>query len=432
MSATSLSDVPAIVRGLRSTEDALEGDCIAEFEDAFGRAVGAGGRAVSFGSGRVAWAAILDALDIGFDAEVIMPGFTCVAVPNPVLYRGAKPVYADIDRRTLNLDPNDVARKITRKTRAIVVQHTFGLPADFNAIAHLARPLGIKLIEDCTHALGARYFGRLVGTLGDASFFSMEQSKMVSTGMGGVAFTRDEHLIPRFEEFQRRECVWPAAAEVRTTLFYLLYLALLRGPRSSVAGDIFGYYLQRLHLMKPPDYMTDAELQCRRPPSFYKRLPNAYARVGLSQLRMLARNVMRRNAVAAAYTRRLPDVGFEPLSVPEGCEPAYVRYPLWVDDKAVLVDHMARREIGIGVWFDSPIHPAGTNLFNAGYLEGSCPNAEAAVRHIVNLPSHPRMSLRDAMRVTRALAAYQEKHLTRAQPRSDERPRPSSMESPVT
>ena len=409
MSANGFSDVPAIMHGLVSTKDTLQGGCIAEFEALFSRVMG-GGYAVSFGSGRVALAAILDALEIGPDDEVMMPGYTCVVVPNPVLYRGARPVYADIDKRTLNLDPKDVKRKITSKTRAIIVQHTFGMPCDFDAIAQLARPLGIRLIEDCTHALGAKYVGQPVGTLGDAAYFSMEQSKLISTGMGGVAFTRNEELAPRLAEFQRQRCVWPEPAEVRLTLSYLLYLALLRGPRSIVLGDLLAHYLYRLRLMKCPEY-TAAELQCRCPPSFLKRLPNAYARVAISQLRHLARNLARRNAVAQAYNRRLPKCGFEPPAVPEGCEPVYLRYPLWVDDKSALVDYLAEREIGIGVWFDSTIHPRVVRFVDAHYKEGSCPNAESAVRHIVNLPSHPRMNSKDAMRVAAALATYREEHL---------------------
>ena len=89
----------------------------------------------------------------------------------------------------------------------------------------------------------------------------------------------------------------------------------------------------------------------------------------------------------------------------------YLRYPLWVDDKSALVDYLAEREIGIGVWFDSTIHPRVVRFVDAHYKEGSCPNAESAVRHIVNLPSHPRMNSKDAMRVAAALATYREEHL---------------------
>jgi dTDP-4-amino-4,6-dideoxygalactose transaminase len=180
---------------------------------------------------------------------------------------------------------------------------------------------------------------------------------------------------------------------------------VLQGPRSSVLGDLLGYYLNRLGLMKTPAYSA-AELQCRCPPDFLQRLPNGLARVALSQLRGLPRNLARRHAVAQVYAQHLPRLGFKAAALPQGYDPVYLRYPLWVDDKNGLVAFMQAQEIGVGVWFNSTIHPHGVKYEDAGYVEGSCPNAEAAVRHVVNLPSHPRMSEKDALRVVMALRAY--------------------------
>src|SRR5918994_617793 len=133
--------------------------------------------AVSFGSGRMALYAILEALGIQSGDEVIIPGFTCVVVPNAIKYRGAKVVFVDIDRSTWNLDVAKVRQAITPKTKAIVVQHTFGVQADLDIMSQLARAHSIFIIEDSAHmllpeseAIGNRQFS-------DACFFSFESSK---------------------------------------------------------------------------------------------------------------------------------------------------------------------------------------------------------------------------------------------------------------
>ena len=120
---------------------------------------------------------------IGEGDEVLVQAFTCVAVPNSVLWAQATPVYADIDA-TLNIDPIDVEKKITNRTKAIIVQHTFGIPADMDALVALAKKHNILLIEDCAHSLGATYKGKKVGTFGDAAFFSFGRDKVVSSVFG--------------------------------------------------------------------------------------------------------------------------------------------------------------------------------------------------------------------------------------------------------
>ncbi len=143
-------------------------------------------QAVSFNSGRSALLAILKAFGIGEGDEVLVQAFTCVAVPNSVLWAGAKPVFVDIDA-TLNMDPKDAEKKITKNTKALIVQHTFGVPAQMDKIIALAKKHHLILIEDCAHALGATYKGKKVGTFGDAAFFSFGRDKVVSSVFGGMA-----------------------------------------------------------------------------------------------------------------------------------------------------------------------------------------------------------------------------------------------------
>lgn len=370
------------------------------FEMAFAHRMG-GGHASTFSAGRIALAAILEALDIGDDDEVIVPGYTCVAVPNPVLFRGAKPVYADINPSTLNISVETVTQVITSRTRAIVAQHTFGLPAPMRELAEFAKARGIAVIEDCTHALGATLDGAPVGTLSDASFFSFEQTKVVSAGAGGVAFSRDIELVRRIASFQSR-CVATHSTYARRMMGHLAYYVILGDPRWSTRFPHAHYYLHRLKLIAGPE-TTEAEMLCEKPPGFERRWSGAQARVGLNQLARLEQNLTQRRAIADLYASSLAgsQVGvYAPLP---GAVPAFVRYPIRVRDKGGLSSEMRLAGIQLGLWFTAPVHPAGVPQDRAGYQAGSCPNAEAAVVEVANLPCHPRMILADAERVVEVL-----------------------------
>lgn len=362
-----------------------------------------GGYASAFGAGRVALSAILHALEVSAGAEVIIPAYTCVAVPNPVIFSGAVPIYADIDPNTLNLDPMAVANRISSRTAAIVVQHTFGLPQPLEEIRALARRHGVRLIEDCTHALGAVSADGMVGTTSDAAYFSFEQSKVMSTGAGGMTFTRSSDLARRIARFQSR-CRCPSASEDLRRLGYVAFLACARGRLPGLTERRLAYYLRRLGLVQPP-VTTDQEMHCQLPHDFRVMMGPGLAYLGRFQLARLEGNLSRRRAIAAYYDEHLPS-GCGRIVAPEGSLPAYVRYPVRVDDKQRFRDFMGLRGIDVGDWFSAPVHPASVPQAAAKYVVGSCPNAERAVNQVANLPCHPRMSLADAARVVEAARQY--------------------------
>ena len=402
----TLADLPSVLLGWLRPEAGLG---VTAFEGRFA-ALHGGGRAYAYGAGRVALAAILDAFETQTGDEIIVPGYTCVAVPNPIIYRGALPVYADIEPETLNLDPADVARKITRRTRAILVQHTFGLAAPMKPFRDLADKHGLRIIEDCTHALGARYQGEMVGTASDAAFFSSEQSKVISTGSGGIAYTRDPSLFLAFDRFGE-SCSARSRAEVRGLLGYIGFLAAFQGPRSSRLGDRLDYYLTRVGMITEPK-TSDEEMVCRRPERFLVRLSDGQARVGLSQLRRLEANLSRRRLVAHEYARMFSATSVRTFDTPSDCEPSWVRYPIRVDDKQAFFEFMRAHGVQVGMWFTAPVHPLGVDPVAAHYVPGSCPRAEDAVLHVANLPCHPRMSLSDARRVAKLVLSYRDARQT--------------------
>ncbi|KKU80518.1 MAG: DegT/DnrJ/EryC1/StrS aminotransferase, partial [Candidatus Gottesmanbacteria bacterium GW2011_GWA1_47_8] len=146
-----------------------------------------GGEITLFSSGRVSLFAILKSFEIGTGDEVIIQAFTCVAVPNSVLWSGATPVYVDIDD-TCNIDPQNVEKKITNKTKAIIIQHTFGIPADLVELAKIAKKHGLLIIEDFAHSLGLHISG-------DAAFFSFGRDKVISSVWGGGAVINSKYQM---------------------------------------------------------------------------------------------------------------------------------------------------------------------------------------------------------------------------------------------
>lgn len=164
----------------------------AAFENEFARWLSAPG-AVAVSSGTAALHLTLRAMAIGPGDEVIIPSYVCTALLNVVHYVGAAPIIADVLPETGDIDPDDVKKRLTPRTQAVIVPHLFGLPADMDALL----PLGPPIVEDCAQAVGARCGGRLVGTMGHAAVFSFYATKVMTTGEGGMIVSDDQNLLSK-------------------------------------------------------------------------------------------------------------------------------------------------------------------------------------------------------------------------------------------
>lgn len=353
-----------------------------------------GTQAFAFWKGRVALYAILEALGIGPGDEVIVPGFTCVVVPNAVLYRGARPVYVDIEGTSFTMDVSDIERSITRRTKAIVVQHSYGIPTEMDAVMALASKAGIPVVEDCAHALGSTYKGRIVGSIGDAAFFSSQWSKPYTTGMGGMAVAADPSICRKLASVQARYAR-PGLKEVS-----LLRLQMAIYHRFFTPG-LFWVAMRTLAVLSKAGLFiassSKEELVGAKPAGYEKRMSDFQALQGVRELSQLKDNLALRERFAGLYSRLLREAGLEPVTIPPGCKPVLVRYPLLVKNKPAVLAEAQRRGIEIGSWFEDVIHPSGTPLKEMGYKPGQCPVAEHVVQHIVNLPLHRRVSEADAL-----------------------------------
>ena len=170
-----------------------------EFENAFARLVGSG-ESVAYASARMAFFDLMLSLGVGKDDEVILPGATCSVMVNAVLRVGATPIFADIDPDTFGSSHVEIEKKITHRTRMIVAQHSFGIPCSIERIVLLAKSRKIFLLEDCALTLGSTVNGKKVGTFGDASLFSTDHSKPLSTLTGGLVYTSDRSLVKRLRK----------------------------------------------------------------------------------------------------------------------------------------------------------------------------------------------------------------------------------------
>ena len=174
----------------------VQGKVVKEFEEKFAEYIGVK-HAIAVSNGTVALDVALKALDIGPGDEVITSAFSFIASGNCVLFQNAKPVFVDIDPKTFNIDPSDIAEKITPKTKAIIPVHIFGQPAKMDAIKEIAKDKKIEVVEDAAQAHGAEYKGQKAGSIGTMGCFSLYATKNMMTGEGGIITSDDPKLADK-------------------------------------------------------------------------------------------------------------------------------------------------------------------------------------------------------------------------------------------
>jgi dTDP-4-amino-4,6-dideoxygalactose transaminase len=376
----------------------VRGPSLLRYELEFAKYVGAR-YGYSFSSGRVALFGILRALDVGEGDEVILQVPTHIVVANAIRYLGARPVFVDSDLATCNMSMPVLERAIGPRTRVIVLQHTFGAPADIARVLDLADKCGVSVIEDCVHSLGATLDGKQVGSFGRAAFFSTEETKTISTTMGGMAVTNDDELAVRLAAFQRR-CALPSRWLTTRYLAKLVSYHVLTEPHLHRYTRPLYEALGRRNPLPGPT--TREEIGGAKPPGYERRLANAQAALGLRQLRRIKGNLAHRALIAEVARRLLRARGFEMPQPHPGTTPAYLRVPVYVQDRPATVEATARHSV-LGTWFTSVLEEA-VDPSVGGYVPGSCPAAEWLSTHLVNIPTHPRTSVADVAEIVAALS----------------------------
>lgn len=360
-------DIEAVSEALQS-DWLTTGPKVDEFESAFALTTSSI-HAVALSSGTAALHAALHAAGIGPGDEVIVPAMTFVATANAALYLGAQPVFADVDAETLLLDPADVRRKITPRTRAVIGVDYAGQPCDYAALREICREHGLTLIADACHSLGANREGQAVGSLADFTCFSLHPIKQITAGEGGMVTTDNDAAAVAMREFRNHGITSDFRQRARQATHQYSMHSL-------------GYNYR----------LTD--LQCA---------------LGLSQLKKLKRFTRRRNDVARFYRSLLwGNPAAQPLVQMDDVLHAYHLFVVRWDAAATGVsrDEAFRlfREKGIGVNVHyQPVyqHPYYRNQF--GDQSGCCPVAEAAYQQILSLPLFVQITEADVRYVVETL-----------------------------
>lgn len=338
-------------------------------------------------SGRAALSAVLKAYDIGSGDEVIIQAFTCIAVPEAIQWTGATPVYADIQETTFNIDPADVAKKITPKTKAIIVQHTFGIPGPLDELKALAQQHTLRLIEDCAHALGATYKEEPVGTLGDAAIFSFGRDKTLACVFGGAVTSRDQAIIKKIREQQDALPHPPAYWIIQQLLHPLLFHLIVPLYFVGDFGKALLVVAQKLHFLSKA--VESGEKTGGRPAHVGYRFSPALGYLLVNQLKKLERYTAARQNHAKAYASVFGEFS----------NAALLRYPLLIDNPAQVQRQARDQQMLLGDWYDAPLAPKDADRKIFHYTSGSCPVAERVASRVINLPTYPRLTPDQRQRV---------------------------------
>jgi len=311
---------------------------------------------VGVASGTDALILALRACGVQAGDEVLLPTYTFVATGSAVSALGAKPVFADIRPETYNLDPSELERRVTSRTRAIVAVHLYGLAADMDPILAFAKSRKLPLIEDCAQAIGALYKGRRAGSFGDAACFSFYPTKNLGAyGDAGMIVSNSAELAANLGTLRNHG---------QTTKY-----------RSSEPG-------------------------------WNSRLDEIQAAVLRVKLRHLAEWQGTRRSHAAEYTRLLQQVpGIMPPHEPEGLEHVYHQYTIRTEQRDALQRHLAARRIGTTVYYPYPLHlqPLYAHL---GHRAGDFPHAERAAQEVLSLPMYPELRKDQIAHVVEAIAEF--------------------------
>jgi dTDP-4-amino-4,6-dideoxygalactose transaminase len=354
-------EIAAVVGTLRSGWLTV-GPRTQEFEEEFASAVGAP-HAVAVSSGTAALHLALDALDLEPGDEVITSTLTFAATGATIIHSGARPVLVDCTRDTLNIDPADVARKLTPRTRAVVPVHFAGQPAAMDELLTIGQAHRLKIVEDAAHALPAGYRGRAVGSIGDLTAFSFYATKNLTTGEGGMLTLTDDTLADR-----------------------------LRSRRlHGMSRDAWRRYSTQGSWRYDVSY-----------PGFKYNMTDLAASMGLVQLRRLPALHRRRQELVALYDEVLRDrPELEPLAVTPAGTHAWHLYVIRIRpellriNRDALIELLKAQGIGTGVHF-IPLHLHSFYRDTFGYRAADFPVASAAAETILSLPLFTLMSDDDA------------------------------------
>lgn len=361
--------------------------------------------AVAFESGRTSLATLLETSRLSPGDEVALQAYTCVAVPNAVLWAGFKPLYVDCERGTLTMSPSDLEKKITDRTKAIIIQYTFGQVGRLEEILAVAKKYNLLIIEDIAHVIHGGHGDRLLGSFGDASFMSFGRDKAISGVFGGLAFLSDGEWAARLKEKQASYDL-PRRTWVLRQLFHpiITFTVKLFYDIGSL-GKILFAISKKLNLISKS--VEPEERKGEKPNFVFHKMPNALALLTLHQYEKIGRFNAHRKKIAALYHNAFKSYSNCELP-PKDSTINYLRFPIFLNNPQLVMELVKKEKIYLGDWYQDPVAPRGVDYSRIQYQEGSCPVAEAVAKESLNLPTDIHISFARAGRVVDSLTTYLE------------------------
>lgn len=357
----------------------------------------------TYSSARGSIAACLNAWEIGVGDKVVISAFTCLAVPTGIIAVGATPVYADTNPLSLNNSEETLISLLDIDVKAVIVQHTMGFAVNFLKLRELAKKKNILIIEDCALSWGATSQGLLLGSLADAAIFSLELSKTISTGWGGVLISRNDKLSKNLTE-QYRNLAKPSFSRVVKEAFQTGVSGICQKPTLHWIGKYLIFVLFKLNLFK---YSTPLN-------EVYGNVANDFKmKLGTIQLALLdvqwekMSKIQQCSKINSDYLiKRLS--GFKNFKIPHYKDIGGIvspRISFYTQDIQVFSEWFSSQGIEVGFWFDGPLSPSPkSERFN--YDIESYPNSRDLAQHIVNLPFHNRLTKKDVKKITLLLEGF--------------------------
>ncbi len=361
----------------------------------------------SFNSGRSGLTTILESLNLEKGSGVVTQAFTCNAAINPILWSGLKPVYVDCNKDDFNIDVESLERTLEKENniKVLIVQHTFGLPANMDKILEIIEKNNLILIEDCAHSLGAEYNNKKIGTFGKAAYFSFSRDKIISSVYGGMVVTNDDELAKKIKENQE-SLKFPNNSWTLQQLHHPILLNFIILPLYNFIdlGKIFLVLSQTLHILSKAVHWK--EKRGEQPSYFPRRLPNALALLALNQFQKLERFNNHRQEIANFYYQELKNTNFIlPVDFPER-KNTFLRFTIkHLNAHEIIYNSWHKENILLGDWYTSAIAPEDTKIENFGYNSQDCPNAEELSKITLNLPTHINIKEKEARRIVQTLKA---------------------------
>lgn len=345
--------------------------------------------ALAFPYGRSGLYALLKALAIE-GAEVIMPAYTCVVVPNAVVFSGNIPRFVDISLNDYNLDLDLLENAITDKTRVIISTSLFGYPGNTRRLSEMVKRTGreILVFQDCAHSFGAASEGKSVANEGAAAIFGLGINKMITSILGGMVTTNDEHIYRSLREY-RDSRFSPGGFRKRWTR--LVYLSLAFMTLNDSLYRLVDFLEEKTSWL---DYFTSDydENKITMPGDYLERMVDLEARVGIEQLEKYPEILRRKAEMAGYYDRHLQPIR-DKIALPPLMDGAtYSHYVVRVPDRIKTIEDMYRKGIQLGwlIEYSLPEIPVYRQ-----YQTGSYPNAFLCSQTTINLPLYPGLEIRD-------------------------------------